>query len=51
MGSFFKIWILKNHLPVSVLYREQMQKVFVGLERRRVAVEGQQIVDVAVQVL
>lgn len=36
---------------VPVLYREQMQKVFVGLEGRRAAVNGQQVVDVAVQVL
>lgn len=28
-----------------------MQKVFVGLERRRAAVDGQQIADVAVEVL
>lgn len=28
-----------------------MQKVFVGLERRLAAVDGQQVVDVAVQVL
>lgn len=32
-------------------YREQMQKVFVGLERRRVAVYRQQVVDVAVEML
>lgn len=32
-------------------YCEQVQEVFVGLERRRAAVNGQQVADVAVQVL
>lgn len=35
----------------SAPYREQVQKVFVGFEWRRRAVKGQQVVDVAVQVL
>lgn len=35
----------------SCPHREQMQKVFVGLKRRLAAVNGQQVVDVAVQVL
>lgn len=32
-------------------YREQVQEVFVGLEGGRAAVDGQQVADVAVQVL
>lgn len=32
-------------------YCEQMQKVFVGLERRRAVVNGEQVADVAVEVL
>lgn len=36
---------------MSVSYSEQMQKVFVGLKRRRAAVNGQQVIDVAVEML
>lgn len=51
LESFFKISIPECCLLVSVSYREQVQKVFVGLEGRRAAVDGQQVADVAVQVL
>lgn len=45
------ICVLKSQLLVSISYREQMQKVFVGLKGRRAAVNGQQVIYVAVQVL
>lgn len=48
---YFHMRIVKSHLRVSGWHREQMQEVFVGLERWRAAVDGQQVVDVAVQVL
>lgn len=35
----------------SDAHREQMQKVLVGLKGRRAAVDGQQLVDVAVEML
>lgn len=47
----FLILICNKFNAVSVSYCEQMQQVFVGLEGRRAAVNGQQVVDVAVQVL
>lgn len=42
---------LKKLSPCFVLYREQVQKVFVGLEGWCAAVNCQQVIDVAVQVL
>lgn len=35
----------------SDIYREQVQKVLVGFKGRREAVDGQQLVDIAVEVL
>lgn len=46
------LWNTSFRKVVSLLsYCEQMQKVFVGLKRRREAVDGQQVADVVVEVL